>query len=133
MQVRRAALLLGDAELANDVVHEAFVSMFERWPSIDAPGPYLHRSVLNGCRDSGRRRQRMARLIPRLVERGAEKPVEVLWDVLATLPFNQRAVVVLKFYESLTEAEIASLVGCPTGSVGPWTNRALSTMRKALQ
>ena len=55
-QVRRAFLLLGDSEAANDVVHEAMVSVFRRWSGIDDPAAYLNRAVLNGCRDAGRRR-----------------------------------------------------------------------------
>lgn len=133
-QVRRAALLLGDEAAANDVVHDAFVALYSRWDSVADPGPYLHRMVLNACRDRGRRAERWRRLLPRLA---AEQIVtgsdEILWDVIAALPFNQRAVVVLRFYEALTEAEIAAVLGCRPGSVGPWLHRALATMRKALQ
>lgn len=55
-QVRRASLLTGSDEVANDIVHTVLVAMYERWDSIDDPGPYLNRAVLNRCRDSGRRR-----------------------------------------------------------------------------
>ena len=69
-QVRRATLLLGSDELANDVVHDAIVALYERWDRIAAPGPYLHRTVLNGCRAAARRAGRWRAVIPRLGERG---------------------------------------------------------------
>ena len=133
-QVRRAALLLGSGELANDVVHDAFVAVFRRWDSLAEPGPYLNVAVLNGCRGFHRRRSRYERLLPRLLDRGTVPPVhERLDDVLAQLPFNQRAAVVLRFYGGLTTDEIAHVLECAPGSVGPWIDRALTKMRKALQ
>ena len=133
-QVRRAALLLGSDELANDVVHDAFVAVYRRWDSLDEPGPYLNVAVLNGCREIHRRRSRYDRLVPRLLERGTSSSVgEHLDDVLAQLPFNQRAAVVLRFYGGLTTDEIAHALECAPGSVGPWIDRALTKMRKALR
>lgn len=137
-QVRRAALLLGgDEAAANDVVHDAFVSLYQRWGTVADPGPYLNRSVLNACRDQARRHRRWQAVAPRLAvappSHDAAGDHEILWDVIAGLPFNQRAVVVLRFYEGLTEAEIAAALGCRPGSVGPWLHRALTAMRKALR
>ena len=141
-QVRRAALLLGgDDAAANDVVHDAFVALYQRWGTVADPGPYLNRSVLNACRDRARRHRRWQAVAPRLAAgsgpagraAAATGDHEILWDVIAALPFNQRAVVVLRFYEGLTEAEIAAALGCRPGSVGPWLHRALTSMRKALR
>jgi RNA polymerase sigma factor (sigma-70 family) len=132
-QVRRAYLLTGSAELADDIVHDAMVAMYRRWAVIDEPAAYLNRAVLNGCRDAGRRAVRQRRLLSRISERPAEASQrEVLDDVLAGLPFAQRAAVVLRYYESRSTAEIAQLLGCAPGSVGPWIERALRAMRKAL-
>lgn len=132
-QVRRAALLLGSDELANDVVHDAFVAVYQRWNSLDRPGPYLNVAVLNACRGVHRRRSRYERLVPRLVDRDGSAVDERLDDVLAQLPFNQRAAVVLRFYGGMTTDEIARALGCAPGSVGPWIDRALTKMRKALR
>jgi RNA polymerase sigma factor (sigma-70 family) len=133
-QVRRAVLLLGSNDIANDVVHDAFIAVYSRWDSLDEPGPYLHMTVLNGCRGIHRQRSRHRRLLPRLVDRGDPASVdEYLDDVLAELPFNQRAAVVLRFYGGLTTEEIARELGCAAGSVGPWINRALARIRKALR
>jgi DNA-directed RNA polymerase specialized sigma24 family protein len=66
-QVRRAYLLTGSAELADDIVHDAMVAMYRRWDAIDEPAAYLNRAVLNGCRDAGRRavRQRLTVIVER--------------------------------------------------------------------
>jgi RNA polymerase sigma factor (sigma-70 family) len=132
-QVRRAALLVGSADLANDIVHEAFVQIFRRWQQLDHPGPYLNRAVLNECRDVGRGRRRQSRLVSRLASTAQTSwEHDSLADVLDVLPFNQRAVVVLRFYAGFNNLEIADALGCPPGSVGPWLDRALKQLRKAL-
>lgn len=133
LQVRRAALMLGSGEAAHDVVHEAMVSMYRRWSTIDAPGSYLNRAVLNGCRQVVRTRAAQQRMEQRL------RPVDndsshddLLFDVLARLPFNQRAAVVMRFFAGMTEPEIADALDARPGSIGPWIHRALATMRKEL-
>lgn len=131
-QVRRASLLVGDTDTANDIVHDAFVNLYQRWDRVDTPGAYLNQSVLNGCRDLARRSSRWQRLAPKLTPVDVADPDVPLLDLLAGLPFNQRAVVVLRFYEAMTEAEIAAALDCPPGSVGPWLTRALATLRKEL-
>lgn len=132
-QVRRAFLLLGDNELANDVVHDAMVGLFRRWDEVDEPAAYLNRAVLNGCRDAGRRKASSALLLQRLRPIRDSRPDEdSLADVLATLPFNHRAALVLRYYAGFTTGEIAQLLGCAPGSVGPWIERGLTAMRKVL-
>jgi RNA polymerase sigma factor (sigma-70 family) len=66
---------------------------------------------------------------------GAQHPTqgEVLDDVLAGLPFNHRAAVVLRYYLGWSSDEIARALGCAPGSVRVWNERALTSMRKALQ
>ncbi len=132
-QVRRATLILGSNEIANDVVHDAFVAVYRRWDSLDEPGPYLNVAVLNGCHGIHRRRSRDLRLLPRLLDRDTASAGESLDDVLARLPFNQRAAVVLRYYDGRTTDEIALALNCAPGSVGPWIDRALAKMRKALR
>lgn len=130
-QVRRAALLVGSPETAHDLVHDAFVELFRRWDRVAEPGPYLSVAVLNRCRDHARHVATGGRRLPLLAERG-EATDEVLWDALQALPFNHRAVVVLRYYHQLPEREIAELLGCRPGSVGPWLHRGLAALRKAL-
>lgn len=131
-QVRRAALLVGSDETANDVVHDAFAAMYRRWEAITDPGPYLNRAVLNGCRDIGRRRSADRKLVRRLRPQDQPDHHEILLDVVQRLPFNQSAAIVLRFYVGMTEREIAAALDVPVGSVGPWISRALATMNKEL-
>lgn len=131
-QMRRAALMIGSPDLAHDLVHDVFVEIYRRWDSLNDPGPYLNRSVLNRCRDAGRTRARRARLSDRLrpdLEVFDDEPIA---DLLDGLPFNQRAVIVLRFYVGLNNVEIADALGCPPGSVGPWIARALEHLRKVM-
>ena len=131
-QVRRAALLLGSEAAAADAVHDAFVAVYQRWPRIEEPGPYLNRAVLNRCRDMARATDRARGVLHRLIGDCETAEYDPLWDVLINLPFNQRAAVVLKYYARLTETEIAGALDCPTGSIGPWISRALTALRKEL-
>ncbi len=133
-QVRRAVLLLGSNDVANDVVHDAFIEIFTRWKDLDEPGPYLHQTVLNRCRGVHRSRRRGRSNARRLLGTavGHDDRTDPLDDVLATLPFNQRAAVVLRFYYGMTTAQIANELDCAPGSVGPWIDRGLKKMRKEL-
>lgn len=119
-------------ELANDIVHDAMVGVWRRWP-LENPTGYLSQAVLNGCRDAGRRRASRNAAVGRLGAGSADRaPSEHLDDVLAALPYNQRAAVVLRFYCGWTTAEIAEALDCPANSVEPWISRALARMRKDL-
>jgi DNA-directed RNA polymerase specialized sigma24 family protein len=62
----------------------------------------------------------------------AQPAHESIAGLLDVLPFEQRAVIVLRFYAGLGNAEIAHALRCPTGSVGPWIDRALTRLRKEL-
>jgi RNA polymerase sigma factor (sigma-70 family) len=133
-QVRRAALIVGSDELANDIVHDAMVEVYRRWVHLATPGAYLNRAVLNGCREATRKAAVQRRLLPRLFERAPQPDGDgALDDILRGLPFHQRAAVVLRFCDGLTTAEIAGALSCAPGSVGPWIDRALKKMRKVLQ
>jgi len=132
-QVRSATLIVGSQPLAQDLVHDVFVTIFERWSDIDEPGPFLQRSVVNACRDA-LRRQRTATQFLRRQHRfdTSTEPDVPLFDALATLPFNHRAAVVLRYYAGLTEAEIAERLDCRRGSVGPWIRRGLDRLNNEL-
>lgn len=133
-QVRRAYLMTGDADTAHDVVAAAFEQVYRRWAAIVEPGPYLQRCVLNGCRDVGRRRQRLvlASEPPESSLAGGTDEVELAM-VVAQLPFRQRAALVLRFYGGLTEREIAAALGCRPGTVGPLISRGLARLRKEIR
>ena len=128
-QVRAATLMLGSQQAAQDIVHDVFTEMFQRWDGgISDPGPYLQRAVVNRCRDA-MRRTAVARRHRRLLRAEDVPAVDApLYDALATLPPKHRAAVVLRYYLGLTEAEIALHLDCPTGSVGPWIRRGLDRL-----
>jgi len=130
-QVRRATLIVGDNAAAQDLVHDAFTDVFSRWGSLRDPGPYLSAVVLNRCRDHGRRSAMSDRRL-RLLTPPADSDDDLLWDAVQGLPFHHRAVVVLRFYHRMTDAEIAATLDCRPGSVGPWLQRALKRLRKEL-
>ncbi len=132
-QVRRAYLMLSDNEAANDVVHEAMIAVYRRWDTIDQPAAYLNRSVLNGCRDVGRRRNSSSRLLARIARNDVAQPAsDSLADLLSRLPYHHRAAIVLRFYSDFSTREIAEALDCAPGSVGPWIERGLLAMKKAL-
>ena len=137
-QVRRAALMIGDRDDARDLVHDAFIEVYRRWGELDDPGPYLSRVVLNGCRDRARAAARRRRngvvsqvAGPDAIDDCSDQ--EALWAALQRLPFNHRAVLVLRFHYQLSTSEIAETLGCRPGSVGPWIDRGLRRLRKELQ
>lgn len=132
-QVRSATLILGSRQAAQDVVHDVFAEMFQRWDDgIAEPGPYLQRAVINRCRDA-MRRSAVARRYRSMFRAEDVPAVDVpLYDALAKLRPKHRAAVVLRFYLGLTEVEIAGHLGCPTGSVGPWIRRGLDRLAAEL-
>lgn len=131
-QVRRAFLLLGEAGHAHDVVADAFVAVYQRWDTIDEPGPYLNRCVLNGCRDKHRRSAREQPVDNLQPEPGDVDPTDEIAELLLGLPFRQRAAVVLRFYGGFSDSAIAQYLDCRPGTVGSLIHRALRRLRHLL-
>jgi len=131
--VRLATLLTGRPEAARDVVQDAFVRLHLKWASVRNPAAYVQRSVVNGCRSPHRQSARDASRAQAAAQHTASTDaldVDHTFATLAALSHRERAVVVLKFYEQRSEAEIAELVGCRPGSVGPTVQRALVKLRQ---
>jgi len=133
--VRLAWLLTHDHAAAEDVVQDAFVRLRPRLDSIEHPTAYLRTAVVNGCRDRGRsvgRAEAGLRRVVILTEASStDQPAELL-DAVAGLPYKQRAVLVLRYWADLPEAEIAEIVGVRPATVRSITARALATLRKEL-
>jgi RNA polymerase sigma factor (sigma-70 family) len=139
-QVRRAYLLVGSSAVAAELVHDVMRSIFERWAEIERPAAYLNRSVMNAC---WRHRRRGSRIELGRDRDVAEDQAELtslpdtdeveIADLLLALAFRQRAAIVLRFYVGMTENEIADVLGCRPGSVGPAISRGLAKLREALQ
>jgi len=137
--LRYAAVLTGDQGLAEDVVQEVLVRAYTRWrriTAVDEPERYVRRMITNEYLSW---RRRWARITPRhtVTPAASDAPDhptthadrEALKTELARLPRRQRAVLVLRYYEGLTDAEIADVLGCRPGTVRGYASRALATLR----
>jgi RNA polymerase sigma-70 factor (sigma-E family) len=138
---RTAYLLVGEWALAEDLVQTALVKTYLAWRRLDgiaAIEPYTRKVLVNTATSWWRRRWRGERptgVLPELpVADGAEQRAErdQVWRQVQTLPPRQRAVVVLRFYEDLTEAETARLLDISIGTVKSQTARAMATLRERL-
>lgn len=134
--VRLAYVLTGSKELSEDLVQDCFVRLHRRYQELDAPERYAKQAVVNACRShfrkAGRERERRPLLYVVDDSGGASHPGE-LNDVLAGLPYRQRAAIVLRFYGDLSELEIAELLGCRPGTVGSLIHRGLERLRGVLE
>ena len=137
--LRFAAVLTGDRAIAEDVAQEALIRAYARWDRIgamDRPDLYVRKMVLNEFLSW---RRRSWRQIPAgdAVARDAAEPDhasghaerDALLAEVAKLPARQRAVIVLRYYEGCTDAEIAGLLGCRPATVRAYAARALATLR----
>ncbi|MEU7870230.1 SigE family RNA polymerase sigma factor [Dactylosporangium sp. NPDC049140] len=139
--LRFAYLLTGDRHLAEDLVQEALVRAHRRWSGIvgaEGPEPYVRKTMLRQYLSWRRRRsfaERPVADIPELATADAAARVaeaDAMWALLRTLPRSPRAVVVLRYYEDLPDAEIARLLGCAESTVRVHAFHALKKLRAAL-
>jgi RNA polymerase sigma-70 factor (sigma-E family) len=135
---RSAYLLCGDWHLAHDLVQETLVKVYQHWPRVrqaDNPDAYVRRMLLNEIRGRWRRRDRVvpvAAFSPELATPDATDDIarrDRLRQALLTLPLQQRATVVLRYFEGLTQRETAAVLGCSEGTVKSQSSRALSALR----
>src|SRR5438067_8116017 len=131
--VRLAALLVDRPEVAEEIVQDAFAIAFERWDHMDAPIAYVRTVVVNRCRDVLRRRRVAAAAAFGRPQESTEPPADLLHDALATLSPRQRAVLVLRFYEDLSNDEVARLLKMRPGTVKSLVHRGLSTLREVVE
>ncbi|HYU56445.1 MAG TPA: SigE family RNA polymerase sigma factor [Actinomycetota bacterium] len=138
--VRLAYLLTGDRVLAEDLVQDAFVKLAGRFRDLrdpDAFAAYLRRTVVN-LTNSHWRRTRLERAhAEREGRRLRDAPVaaagteerDELWTALRRLPRRQRAAIVLRYYEDLSEARIAEVLGVRPGTVKSLVSRGMDALR----
>jgi RNA polymerase sigma-70 factor (sigma-E family) len=138
--LRVAYLLTGDRTLAEDLTQDAFVRVFASFHDLrnkDAFWWYLRRTLVNQSRSYFRRRRVERSYLAR--QRAAEAASETdlgererLRAALMTLRPEQRAAVVLRYYEDLTEAATAEILGRPIGTVKSMVSRAMDRLREEL-
>ena len=132
--MRLAALLTQDARAAEDVAQEAFARVFPKWERIDNPPAYLRTAIVNASHSWKAKRGTERAKLPLLAEHGSDDiEFDAMADLLAQLPHRQRAVLVLRFYVGLSEAEIAETLGCKPGTVKSAASRALAALKKGIE
>ena len=132
--VRLAALLTSDPAAAEELAQEAFAQMCAGWGRAANPEAYLRTALVNRCRNWRRRdRVRQAKLPLVATAEAVDFRADELADAVASLPFRQRAVVVLRYYGGLSEAEIAAALGCRNGTVKSLASRALARLERVVE
>jgi RNA polymerase sigma-70 factor (sigma-E family) len=140
---KSAYLLCGDWHLAHDLVQDTLVKAYQHWPRVrqaDSPDAYVRRILLNEARSRWRRLER-AMPVSRFPE-GCEPVAPDATDEIArragllqallVLPLRQRATIILRYLEGMSERETAAALGCSEGTVKSQSARALGTLRNFL-
>lgn len=140
-----AWLLTGDPYLAEDLAHDAFLRAAGRFGGLRDPQAfdgYLRRTVVNLCRARLRRlrveRAFLRREVVVAPDRSgsgsfAVEDRDLVWDAIRRLPQRQRAAVVLRFYEDLSEREVGDILRCSPRAVNALVSRAMSQLREAMK
>ena len=140
--VRLAYLLTGDHHQAEDIVSDAFAKVYVQWKKgrVDDVGAYVRRAVVNESNSKLRRRyleRREAskrsgddRGVRRVDDQAAEH--DEVWRAIERLPERQRQAVVLRYYEDLSEADTAEILGVSVGTVKSQVSRGLTRMQELL-
>jgi RNA polymerase sigma-70 factor (sigma-E family) len=136
---RLAVMLTGDLDRASDLTQDALVKTYVAWSRIrgDDPAPYAKRTLVNLCRNAHRRRMVELRKAPDPVRDVVDRTgnVEEAMRVAAALSVLspiRRAVVLLRFYDDMKEADIARTLDRPLNTVKSDLKRALEKLRPML-
>jgi RNA polymerase sigma-70 factor (sigma-E family) len=140
---RYAVMLTGDQHSAEDLVQETMVRAQLNWRKVsqaEAPERYVRRMMVNLYIDWQRGswwRRVLIRAdagagvrVPDAAEGTADR--DVIWQALNHLPRQQRAALVLRYYEDLPDAEIAEVLGCTVGTARGYVSKALTALRARL-
>ncbi len=137
--LRTSRMLVRETADAEDVLQTALLRLSRRWP-VEHPQAYMRRTLVNLTRDRHRRRhlvptpyeglEHTSSILPDLADAHAAQAA--LEQLLQSLPAKQRAAVVLRVLEGLSEAETARALGCSPGTVGSNLSRGLSRLRSVL-
>jgi len=140
--LRMATLLTGNSHAAEDLVQASLLKLYRAWPRIDTsvdPDAYLHRIIVNTRRSWWLARWRQETPVAEVPEAAAGEDADerhaigdLVRRALTRLPRQQRAVLVLRYFEDLPEAEVASLLGCSAGAVKTHAHRGLRALRASL-
>ncbi|TDC96459.1 SigE family RNA polymerase sigma factor [Nonomuraea deserti] len=137
--LRVAYLACGDETEAEDLLQTALERTYRRWDRVrhDSPEPYVRRVIINAAISRAPRRAILS-IIPMHSppERSARATDldlrHVLMEALRALPPRQRAVIVLRYWEDLSETQTADVLGCSAGTVKSQASKAMAKLRAAL-
>jgi RNA polymerase sigma-70 factor (sigma-E family) len=134
-----ATVLAGQRATAEDLAQEVLIKAYARWDHIgqlDRPDMYVRKMILNEFLSWRRRSWRLVPAGDAELSAASEPDHavgyaehEAMLAEIARLPGRQRAVLVLRYYEDRSDAEIADLLGCAPGSVRAYASRALAALR----
>ena len=144
--IRIAYLMVGDRGDAEDIVQECMLRLARKWPRVrkmEHPGAYARRVmvslVLDGRHQRARRTLELAATAPEHAVGINDQPAEsldaradLIWALRGLSP-RHRAVLVMRYFSDLGEAEVAAILGCSVGTVKSSTSRALTQLRLTLE
>jgi RNA polymerase sigma-70 factor (sigma-E family) len=138
---RLAYLLAASPTGAEDLLQTTLEKAYVNWSRISKmgfPEAYVRRMLANTLVSSRRRawiREQPWDKLPDTADASAEVPVldrSLIWPLVCALPDRQRAVIVLRYYEDLSETQIADALGCAVGTVKSQSSAAIGALRRAL-
>lgn len=133
--VRLAFLLVRSQARAEELAHDAFVRLYERFGFVDNPAGFLRTTVVR-LSITAQSRARMERERLTVVgghqTDGGEPEIDETWAALGRLRPERRAVLVLRFYADMTFEDIAAAVGCTAATARSRAHRALADLRREL-
>jgi len=143
--LRTAYVLTGDRHAAEDLLQTALARAYLFWQRLRDPGAadgYVRKIMINEhtgwWRRAWRRNERSTDALPEPRSPGTADSTgrsderDAMWSLMQSLPPRQRAAVVLRYYEDLSEAETAAVLGCSVGTVKSQTSRAIAALRERL-
>jgi RNA polymerase sigma-70 factor (sigma-E family) len=138
---RTAYLIVGDHQLAQDLLQESLIKTYMAWPRLRDPSKaeaYTRKTIVTTAISWRRRRSFHERPMDPLPDTAVPDPGEAvtthasLVTKLRTLPPRQRAAIVLRYYEDLSEAQTAEVMGCSVGAVKSHVSTGLVRLRDRL-
>lgn len=130
--VRLAWLLSGSRHDGEDVVHDAFLRVEQRFGDVEQPVAYLRSAVVNGVRMLQRHREVERRHLPKLEPPDDAPETGDLLEALRTLPAKERHALVLRYYLGLSVQEVATQLTCPLGTAKSLIHRGIEHVRGRL-
>ena len=133
--VRTAYLIVRSRHVAEELVHDGFIQLHQRFEQVESPGGFLHTVVVRLCLTWSRRRvMELDRVTrdpgPTVTPGPAPEDADEVWAALARVDPDRRAVLVLRFYEDLPYERIAEILECPVGTVRSRLHRGLADLRE---